>query len=469
MKKWLKYLLSVSAVLVIIVMCFLFYAISYIDNTPYFETEYYSKSVSSINASLEEIKTEEGSLLAGFAKISITPQIVTGQQEPSHGKFNKIKLAGFGDGAYAINMHDSLFAKAVAMQVGQQQVVLVSADLLMIPEEITLKVAEKLKLNNIALKREQIYFGATHTHASIGNMLPGFVGKQFGGEYQPALIEWLSEQFYQVIIAALEDKKNAKIGSGFIHTPNLIRNRIIGETGRLNDKLTIVSLKQDTAQQAVIGVFGAHATILGSWNNQFSGDYPGYFQRKLENNGIDLALFFAGAVGSHSNKSEGNKFEKAQYMGETLADSALVALKNISYNTSIELTSLASKIEIPNLQPIYITNRLRLSPALGLKLMPPIQSIYLQGFMLNNLVWLTVPYELSGEYSLDLQNALQLEGYNSTITSFNGQYLGYIVPAKYYYYDTYEARIMGWYGPSVGDYLMELNYKVANGLTGLKL
>ena len=80
-----------------------------------------------------------------------------------------------------------------------------------------------------------------------------------------------------------------------------------------------------------------------------------------------------------------------------------------------------------------------------------------------------MPYELSGEYGIDLKNALELKGYNSAFTSFNGQYLGYIVPEKYYYYDTYEARLMGWYGPSMGDYLMELNYKLADALTGVRL
>lgn len=101
--------------------------------------------------------------------------------------------------------------------------------------------------------------------------------------------------------------------------------------------------------------------------------------------------------------------------------------------------------------------------------MPELTSIYLQGLKLNNLVWIAMPYELSGEYGIDLKNALELEGYNSALTSFNGGYLGYIVPQKYYYYDTYESRLMGWYGPNMGDYLMELNYRLANKLTNSRL
>ena len=101
--------------------------------------------------------------------------------------------------------------------------------------------------------------------------------------------------------------------------------------------------------------------------------------------------------------------------------------------------------------------------------MPKITSIPLQGLQLNHLVWITLPYELSGEYGLDLKNAVEVAGHQLVLTSFNGQYLGYITPTKYYYYDTYEASLMGWYGPSMGDYLMELNFKMANALIHSKL
>ena len=180
-------------------------------------------------------------------------------------------------------------------------------------------------------------------------------------------------------------------------------------------------------------------------------------------------MFFAGTVGSHSNKGLGEKFDKAKYIGETLADSAQVALNKMEHTGNMDLTAISSEIEIPKLQFLYISDRLRLTPYLARKLMPVMNPIHVQALKLNNLIWLALPYELSGEYGLDLKNALELQGYNSVLSSFNGQYLGYIVPQKYYYYDTYEARLMGWYGPTMGDYLMELNYKMANELTHTKL
>ena len=466
MGKWLRVLLKFFGVLIVLLVILFFFATSTIDTTPYFETAYYRNTIENIEEAVKNKSEAKGELLAGFARTNITPKIINDNPDPAKGEFNNIKMAGYGSGKIATSVHDSIFAKAIAIEVDSETVVLINADLVAIPEDVVNKVTDNLKGK---ISRKQLYFGATHTHSSIGNCMPGYVGKSFGGEYKPEVVEWLGQKFSALILQALADKQPAQFSSGYVKVPNLVRNRIIGESGRLNDKLDLLSFIQENGKKATIGAFSAHATVIGTDNEQYTGDYPGYFQRHLEENGVDLALFFAGTVGSHSNKGIGEKFEKAKYIGETLADSARSALNKMEYLPIVELTAISSEIEIPKLQFLYISDRLRLSPYLGSKLMPKSNPIQVQGLKLNNLIWLALPYELSGEYGLDLKNALELQGYNSVLSSFNGQYLGYIVPQKYYYFDTYEARLMGWYGPSMGDYLMELNFKMANELTHTKL
>ena len=468
MKKWLKILSIIFVLILVIIVALFYYSVSSIETTPYFETEYYSNTIDKLNSAITQREISKGKLQTGFAKINITPKIVEGVQNPSDGEFNKIKLSGFGDGKYATGVHDSIYAKAIAINVDNNMIVLVSADLLLMPPEVVRKVKEKLKENS-DIRREQIYFGATHTHSSIGNCIPSIVGKEFGGVYQPEVVNWLSEKITELILKSVSDLQPSQFASDYVKATDLIRNRIIGSTGRLNDKLTILSIKQKNGKSAAIGIFAAHATTLGAWNDQFSGDYPGYFQRGLESKGIDMAMFFAGTVGSHSYRGKGSKFDKSKYVGESLADYAYKIINKMVYRDEVSLSAVASQIEIPKLQMIYIADNLRLSPEVGHELMPDMSTTYLQALTLNNFLWITMPCELSGEYAIDLKNALELKGYNSAITSFNGQYLGYIVPAKYYYYDTYEARLMGWFGPSMGDYLMELNYTIADSLTGEKL
>lgn len=465
-KKWQRRLLRIWGGLVLLLLAVFIFGTQTIDTTPYFETDYYRNTIANIDAAVNDMTEAKGKLRAGFAKMNITPTIVNESPDASKGEFNGIKMAGFGAGKIADGVHDSIYAKAIALQVGDQEIFLVSADLVFMAETVVLQVEENLKEK---ISRKNIFFGATHTHSSIGNCTPGLVGKSFGGEYRSEVVEWLAEKFTQLILDAQQDKKSAKFSSGYIRVPNLVRNRIIGETGRLNDKLDLVSVTQDNGHSAAIGIFSAHATVIGPWNDDYSGDYPGSFQRSLESKGVDVALFFAGTVGSHSNKGEGEKFAKAENIGKILADSAEVLINKMEYDSVMTMTSVTAELETPELQAIYISDRLRLSPFVGGKLMPELKSIPLQALRLNHLVWIAMPYELSGEYGIDLKNALELKGYDSALTSFNGQYLGYIVPQKYYYFDTYEARLMGWYGPSMGDYLMELNFKLANALTGKRL
>jgi hypothetical protein len=50
------------------------------------------------------------------------------------------------------------------------------------------------------------------------------------------------------------------------------------------------------------------------------------------------------------------------------------------------------------------------------------------------------------------------------LTSFNGDYIGYVIPGKYYHLDGYEPRLMSFYGPYVPDYLDELIRRAALSL-----
>ena len=54
------------------------------------------------------------------------------------------------------------------------------------------------------------------------------------------------------------------------------------------------------------------------------------------------------------------------------------------------------------------------------------------------------------------KRVLQAHGSSATITSFNGDYVGYVIPARYYHLNGYEPRLMSFFGPNVPDYFDEL-------------
>ncbi|MCK4745476.1 MAG: hypothetical protein KAT15_00495, partial [Bacteroidales bacterium] len=330
-----------------------------------------------------------------------------------------------------------------------------------ISEQVSRIANEKLGIN-----RSQIFFSATHTHSGVGAWSEGYVGKAFAGLSNPKVVLWLVQQFSRAIEDAIEDLTPGEVGTGSFEASDLISNRLVGERGEKNSEFIFMVVKQNTGKIAVLGSFDAHATTLGGWNMQFSGDYPGYWQRKLESEGIDMAVFFAGSMGSHSPRSEGEKFEKPEYIGEVLADSVLKHLILTELGDSIGLASISLKMNLPEFH-IRISDGVRLNPVLSGKLFPDVGEVCIQTARIGDLIWATAPCDFSGEMAIIYKNAMNKDGYKALVTSFNGAYAGYIIPGKYYHLDAYESRLMSWYGPNMGPYTDEMIRRIMQKLVSL--
>lgn len=433
-----------------------------VDKTPFYEAEYFKKSCAEIDSLKNNSEPETGKLQAGFSKISITPVLNSTADNIEKGEFVKMPLAGFGarKGAPATGIHDSIFVKAAALKVNNQLVVFVGADLLIMPPNITDSVVQNL--SSKGLKRSQLYLSATHTHSSLGSWGPGFVGEEFSGTFNPNLTNWLIQKISDAVIQSIADLKPATIATGDFNAEKYTRNRLVGELGTKNDDFSYIYLQQTDGKKAVIGSFSAHSTCMGDENMQISGDYPGYWQRKMENTLVDYAIFFAGSVGSQTNSGEGKGFEKPKYIGESLADSTLVHLQKINLNDSVLMSAATIKLNLPEYH-FRITTTRNLSTGITKKMMAYPENACLQAIRLGNMIWVSTPSDFSGEYALQLKNTLAVKGFDANVTSFNGSYVGYIIPGRYFYLDKYEPKTMGMFGPNMGDYTFHL----INQMTGI--
>ena len=95
-------------------------------------------------------------------------------------------------------------------------------------------------------------------------------------------------------------------------------------------------------------------------------------------------------------------------------------------------------------------------PWVASRLLPVRAETWLQVLRLGDRVWLSTPCDYSGEMALDLKAAARTAGLRAAVTSFNGDYVGYVVPSKYYSLNTYETRTMAFFGPQLPDYFDEL-------------
>ncbi len=451
MKKFLFFVLILAGVLGII----FFTLTGSVKVEPFMTSAYFKETMIRVDSLKKNEVAVKDSLLAGFSKVSITPSIGNLSDDAEAGKFISVPLAGFGarKGKPATGVHDSIFVRSVALKVGPKLVVFVGADLLIMPPNIIDLVAEHLTSKGIT--RVQLIFSATHSHSSVGAWGPGFIGEQFAGKENPAIQKWLVNCLVKSVESAVGDLSKAQMSSGSYNAAAFTRNRFIKEYGTKNDDFSYILISQKGKRKAVIGTFSAHSTTIGDKNMEFSGDYPGYWERKMEANSYDVAVFCAGSIGSQSPSGKGSAFESAKYIGESLADSLITRLSATTYQETTTLSSLTLRVTLPEYH-LRLTPKINLSTWLSNKLMPEPKNVFLQAVRIGKLIWISAPSDFSGEYALQIKQALATKGYETVVSSFNGSYVGYIVPGRYFYMDEYEPKIMGWFGPTMGDYSMDL-------------
>jgi hypothetical protein len=407
---------------------------------------------------------ETGPLRAGFARVKLTPTVGASRDLPERGEFRALPLAGYGNrkGKPAEGVHDDVWVKAVAFAVGGQTGVVVCADALIVPRGGT-ELAMAQITTATGLRREQVYFAATHTHCSLGGWGEGPVGEAFAGPVQPAVRVWFAQQLAAATAQALQDLAPASLGHGSFAAPQFIRNRLVGDRGQVDPEFALLSVKRPDGKSAVLGSFGAHATVLGGGTMEFSAEYPGAWARAVEEATGGLALFAAGGVGSHSHKAPEGGFAGVEKLGRALAVETLARVSAIVVTNRVRFGVLGTTLELPEIQA-RVTDGVRLRPWLAAKLLPVGTRTVLQGFRFDEAVWLSTPCDFSGELALELKAEARARGQDLQVTSFNGDYVGYVIPAKYYHLGGYEPQTMSFFGPHLPDLFMATLRQLAEGL-----
>jgi hypothetical protein len=139
MKKVISIALKVMGVMLILLTIVLIWGLQRVDYSPYFESDYYTRTRERLDSLADGLSLQKGKLLVGFGKVSITPTLVDEEENAREGLFGSVPLAGYGDreGAGTLGIHDSLFVKAVAFQVEEKVMVLIGSDMLIVPPQVS--------------------------------------------------------------------------------------------------------------------------------------------------------------------------------------------------------------------------------------------------------------------------------------------------------------------------------------------
>ncbi|PRY07381.1 neutral/alkaline ceramidase-like enzyme [Pontibacter ummariensis] len=420
-----------------------------LDRTPYQETEYYEETIEELEEHPATV-SQGDTLQVGWAKVNVTPPTGT-------------PLAGYGKrlGMAYEEVHDSAWVRTFAFSNGKTEAYYVALDLLIVPMEVLQNLEEAYPA--LGLKPEQVYLSATHSHTSFGGWGKKLGVKVMSGKYDEELVERLTRQIVQSMQLARQHMKPTKVGYGSTSAASLVRNRLLKDpenpfhqdhlTNR-DTQLRFLKFERPDGTLAVLSFFAAHPTILPSAAPELSRDYPGVLVDALEER-ISFAAFSAGAVGSHSPVYfDGDTYESTVEVGGQLAELLREQLINVSTAYVRTLGYGRVHLELPD--PHWrISRGIRLAPFLFNSLFGE-HPAYATSLQLGNIVLLGAPADYSGEFVPHLEQQAQDQGQQAIVTSFNGGYIGYITPDKYYNLDGYETRSMNFFGPYSGSYLTEM-------------
>ena len=232
-------------------------------------------------------------LMAGAGRTDITPgDEFTG----------RLELAGYGDFGerygkrrFMEGVHDRLYSTALVLEDDEKKIALASADLLGLPEELSLKAKDRVR-KYLDIPAENIIIACTHTHHG-----PATSDTRACGDPNPEYLERLPEIIADSIIDAHLSRKP-------VHDLRAAR----GELGRPlsfnreRDKRNYEADHEVYALFAESGLFsniftlwnfGCHPVVLERDNTLITRDFPGAVADLLERSGYNRVIFTNGVFG----------------------------------------------------------------------------------------------------------------------------------------------------------------------------
>jgi neutral ceramidase len=445
LRKSLRLLLLIFSTLIGCLIIFLLFAIGIIDRTPASDLPGYQTAFDQIeNLSLPH-EPDDSVFSVGFSTVNLTPD------EP-------VALAGYGNrkGKRYTRVADSIFIRAIVVDNGATKVAIVSADLLLIPPKVTETLPAKLQA--IGFPASNVFLGATHTHNSIGNWGEGATRFIYGA-YDQAIVDFIADRIVDAIAAADRNKAEGVISYGKIAVPSAVDNRLIKD-GVEDPYLRIVEVNRGDNKKLVLLSYTAHATCLYSRDLELSRDYPGKLVDHLEQEGYDFAMFMAGSVGSHRPAAPTFGWPCFDWMTGVLSNAVKANRNNLIPVKGRELMLSSVDLSLGDPQ-VKVTEKLKIRSWLFRSALGEYPAA-VTSLRIGDLLMIGTPADFSGEFNEALDAAALERGLNVMVTSFNGGYVGYLTPEKYYDNKYFETQLMNWYAPGTGEYVRDVMISLIN-------
>jgi neutral ceramidase len=433
MKGWIRAI--VTAVSVIFIL--LFSIIAPIDRTPLPKQPFHKEMQSQLDTVHFRLG-EKGALLSAWRKISITPKY-------------PMPMAGYRPRSRFESVHDSLFVRIIGMKANDRSYFLISADLLLFPPAVKDLLNKHFRQNPSAF----LYFSATHTHNGVGGWHDSLIGSYALGAYNE---QWVNETVKKIISAIGEMEMNflpSHIGYWQADAYQYAENRLVAGAP-YDGLLRGIELKRADSSRARLITFSAHPTSISKNSLALSGDYPAALIDTLEKNDQSFAMFIAGTVGSHRLSGiRETEFDMVASAGAALAKK-VSATSPSQLKDSVRMAGVHIPIRFGPAQ-LRISHNWKIRNWVFSWLISPLQG-ELTWLQIDDIVFIGTPCDFSGEVFVNHISAnAQSQNKNVIITSFNGDYAGYVT--EDIHSETLrkeEVMTLNWVGPYSGTYFSEM-------------
>lgn len=270
-------------------------------------------SPSRIEASGSHGHSEDGTVyLAGVAAVDITPKY-------------PVRLNGFGGRRReSEGVRQPLWAKALALGTSDEDtVVIITVDTLGIPDDLTERIADRLK--SFGLDRSRLAICASHTHSGpmIRNCANTLFGVPIPDDHWARILKYsdeLERNLETVAVNALADRRPAAVfhGKG---TVGFAMNRR-GKGGPVDHDLPLLVVREpDGALRAVFATYACHCVTLS--DDMISGDWAGYAMEHIQRRNPGCEALISIGCGADSNPRGGvlgSRADVADSLGMELSE-----------------------------------------------------------------------------------------------------------------------------------------------------
>lgn len=254
----------------------------------------------------------------------------------------------------ATGVLDPVFARALLLDDGVRQGLIISCDLLGFESADAHEIKQAIDAE-IGVPAEHVLLAATHTHSGPASMRTNGIGDRDEGWMQK-----LKARIVQAAAGAAQKQEPATISFSPGRTDIGLNRRgrippgsihpVPDAAGVVDTTLTVLIIRRPRQKEPRLVLFncGCHPTVLGADNRRVSADFPGHTIRRLQavSGGALQAMFLNGAAGNVNPRGMGTP-GLLTHLSKRLQRQILTLMEGESHRIPARLSASSRRIAVP--------------------------------------------------------------------------------------------------------------------------